>query len=269
VELLRAIDGPAQPKQLKAAASWGRSTAITLPQFANAYNAIAFANRRGQVLNVHVTTVWATVKLTGDNEVADANGSVLELIRKWAQRRGLPPAWVWTIERSTERGLHSHLLVHVPSVFMSGPHGFAKAYLRWVKIAAGTVPVQSRGVATKTVVVRSRAERDVDAQWRWLRYVMKGLGQDTVLRGRSNKLNALPASELAGIRCRPQGEMRIKRVGTSREIGEGARRAAGFVSALDKGITDASMLYTDEYLRAYDFEQQQAEMQEMLKTLNI
>jgi len=261
VDLMRAIHGAAEPEQLKAQASWGVTKSINDRQFKNAYNAVAFANRNGRVMNVHMTIAWSTVGIVADEELADLNEKFLERFRKWCDARELPRAWIFVLERSKERGLHSHILASVPrDGYADGKAGLTNWAKGCIKNLTGRVPLQKRGEKTKTIVVRHKDE-SVQLQWKWFRYVMKGLAPNLTRRDSEDRRKVRLLKNVAGVRARPQGTVTTKRVGSSRVIGAKAREAAGFKSELDNGATKARQLYTDLYIQRFEMDEELRRME--------
>ncbi len=53
----------------------------------------------------------------------------LEHSRKWLQRRGLPVAYVYTLENGKHKGIHVHLLLHIPKGYQVA---YKRAMRRWL-----------------------------------------------------------------------------------------------------------------------------------------
>lgn len=263
VDLLRAIHGAAEPEQLKAQISWGVTKSINDRQFDNAYEAVAFANRCGRIMNVHMTIAWSTVGVVDDDDVAEANKRFLELFGKWCDGRGLPRSWIYVAERSRVRGLHLHIVANVPrDGYSDGPRSLTKWAQGCIRTVTGRAPLQKRGAKEKTIVVRHK-EETLTTQWALFRYVMKGLAPDLTRRDSTDRRRVRLVKTVAGLRTKPQGRVTTKRVGTSRQLGASIRKAVGFESEWAKGrVTKASQLYTNLYILQF-------EMEEMIETMAV
>lgn len=58
----------------------------------------------------------------------------LEHTRKWLKRRGLPAAYLYTLENGKTKGIHVHLLLHVPN---NHYRIYKKAMVRWLTFEIG------------------------------------------------------------------------------------------------------------------------------------
>lgn len=205
----------------------GTSEFLTMDQFNLGYEAVAFANCLGLVMNTWITVAWETVGITNDFSVANADGGFRELLRKRItilnkqireagnEEKEFPVAWLWVLERSKKRGLHGHLLAHVPEV-----------HRKWIKMAVAecVITVAKRPLViepdTKTVVVKTRHDSAIGPQWKWFRYMMKGIipgykVQDPDQRNPPMSLREVMAMD----RMDPQGLIRTQRFGVSRALG--------------------------------------------------
>ncbi len=55
--------------------------------------------------------------------------SILEHSRKWLQRHGIPVAYIYVIEKGINKGIHVHLLIHIPAGFQVK---YKAALRRWL-----------------------------------------------------------------------------------------------------------------------------------------
>lgn len=248
----------------------GQTQTISGPNFRKAYNAVAFSNRIGAVMNVHLTIVWPTVISGGDLIFAKALRRFLELFRKWCGERELPCHWIYCWERGLRNGLHSHILAHIP-------HLFAYDFEKWARKALETVTGRKPALRVRrhsksdpphTLHIVHRRENDVRAQWHLFRYLMKGLGS-WLVDDVADRRRRQPLHEIAAIKRRGQGLIVTKRVGTSRAVGEGAQRAWGFKSAFDRGAVSSPQLYSDEDFRDSCEDRERQSLHEFFKRLPL
>jgi hypothetical protein len=54
---------------------------------------------------------------------------IMEYSRKWLQRRGLPVAYLYTLENGKIKGIHAHILIHIPAHYQVK---YTKALARWL-----------------------------------------------------------------------------------------------------------------------------------------
>jgi len=54
---------------------------------------------------------------------------ILEHSRKWLQRRGLPVAYIYVLENGKYKGIHTHILIHIPPNYQIE---YKKALKRWL-----------------------------------------------------------------------------------------------------------------------------------------
>lgn len=121
---------------------------------------------------------------------------ILDRSRKWLQYRGLSVAYVYVIENGKEKGIHGHLLIHIPAPYQSQ---YKQALKRWLPFEWN-----KRTVDVKTVKYPSYGQLSpLSRIYGLLRYMCKGLN---------------PKTPVKGIKPRPQGEIYGKRWGMSRRL---------------------------------------------------
>ncbi|MCJ2134035.1 hypothetical protein MKK69_08140 [Methylobacterium sp. J-026] len=259
--LHRAIHGHTERQHAQAWAGWGETKGVRAAQFLAVYQAVAFANYRGWVLNTFVSVTWSTVGVTSDVAAAAATKRFLDLCRRHLRGLGLTPAFVWVVERGDTFGLHLHLLLHVPEMYGHAfrnwiPKGFATA----TRMKPVAIPGRDGERGVKTLDLRrprvGETERQqVAEQWRVFRYLLKGLSPDLLVSAPDDRRAKLPAAQELGLSTRDQGIVTSKRVGVARELGTAAQTqhaaATGakpcFVT--DQGWREPDELYGDQYLQ--------------------
>ncbi|MFD2181734.1 hypothetical protein [Rhodoplanes azumiensis] len=277
--LQRAIFGWTKPEYQRTWEGRAGSTGISTADFQKAYNAVAFANRTGTVMNVHATLVWSTVGQTNGIATAKIAGLFLERFRKWSHERDLPCRWVHVLEISKKNGLHSHVLMHVPRVFELD-------FRKWVRRCIGTltgktpVPRVTPGLARKLHIAKPNhtanlevsAETDIRAQWEVFTYLMKGILPAAYARDADDRRKARPLLDVAGIPekyRRRQGEVLTKRVSVARDIDRASQARVGFRSAYDDGARDPGGLYVTDYLKSYERDREYEKMLQNIGQLEI
>ena len=269
-DLARAVRGWSKRRRQTAWEGRGHSEWIKGSDFQKAYT-VAFSNRAGAVMNVHMTIVWRTVLVGGDLVYAGALKKFLERFRKWCGERNIPCHWVFAWERGAKNGLHSHVLASVP-------HLFEAELQRWaqnaIKTVCGMPPVlkprrRKSGApkTTHTLNIVHRRDGDIRAQWELFRYPMKGISAHQFIGDLDNRHQHRRLSEIAAISCRPQGLVTMKRVGVSRAIDVAMQNKAGFVSALDRGAIKPEQLYTEECFRAFQRDEERRELDAMISAI--
>ena len=172
---------------------------IGLKAAENIVMAAGFADQLGLPLNRFVTVRWEGRQSIGT--IQTRQGLLIERMSKWLRYRNVPPAYLWVIENGLARGLHSHILIHVPSEHLKA---FKRKAPTWID---GTIDKSTVDVR------RTRYGHGLDRlnglKGR-LRYILKG-GDEQV-------------SRLISVDLKHQGTVAGKRSGTSQNIGVKARQ---------------------------------------------
>ena len=144
-----------------------RSTHVLKPgQARNLLEAFDHAAAIGNPLNTHVTVHWsATADMAA--RVPDRIQQLLERMRHWLQRRGVPVCHIWVQEPSARRYEngdvpHFHMLVHVPHLWRMAFDAMLPA---WVGGLGADNAVRIEGVQAQ--------------HWRWRIYLAKGVNPRT------------------------------------------------------------------------------------------
>lgn len=67
----------------------------------------------------------------------------LEHSRKWLKRRGLPIAYLYTLENGKDKGIHAHLLIHIPAGYQVA---YKKAMRGWLPFEVKTPRVKFKTI---------------------------------------------------------------------------------------------------------------------------
>lgn len=161
--------------------------------------AARFAYHLALPLNRFVTVDWESAECVG--RMQDIQGRFLERMGKWLRYRNVIPAYLWVIEDGRVKGLHSHILVHVPSEHLSD---FKRKVPAWV----------DDDIDQSTVDVRRTRYGDGPSRLSGikgrLRYILKGSDADV--------------SVLLNVNLKHQGTVVGKRCGTSQCLGAKSRQ---------------------------------------------
>lgn len=121
---------------------------------------------------------------------------ILEHSRKWLQRRGLPVAYLYTLENGKYKGIHAHLLIHIPPTYQVA---YKKALRRWLPFKM-TMP----HVNFKTISYPDFGKlHPLNGIYGKLRYMCKGIA---------------PNDPIRDINPKPQGKIYGKRYGISQLV---------------------------------------------------
>lgn len=174
---------------------------ITQAQARNLFEAIEFAYGLGLPLNRLTTILWQEADVVG--RIQDAQARLLERMRKWMQYRGAQPAFVWVVENGREMGLHTHILLHVPSEHLAA----------WKRMLPVWVDgdVQRKTIHVKTIPYPKGPKAGLNSVKGVRKYLAKGISSQSAAN--------------FGIVPQEQGSVVGKRVGTSQNLGPAARSA--------------------------------------------
>ncbi|WP_380789379.1 hypothetical protein [Sphingobium xenophagum] len=214
-----AIYGTSKLDFLRTWAKWGVSWSLRWRQFVKGYEAIAFANCLGLVLDSAIHITWSLQGIHSDLAVADRQKAFLDAIRRWFERHDEPAAFYWVLERGSRRGLHSHIALRIPPHLTAEFHTYANATL--ARIVKGPL-VHRQG--ERTMLIQPRRGRDIVAQWKLFAYLMKGLDSSLIFLNRANPAASPRVSNWTFINFKPQGEISVKRMGVSRILDDATRR---------------------------------------------
>lgn len=121
---------------------------------------------------------------------------ILERTRKWLQHRGLPVAYVYVIEKAKIKGIHVHILIHIPAGYQ---RDYKRALRRWLPFEWNRKAVDVRRVNHPDYGNLS----PLNSIYGFLRYMCKGID---------------PATPVRGIEPRFQGEIHGQRWGVSTSL---------------------------------------------------
>lgn len=184
---------------------------ITPLQAINLLNAFEFARLIDCPLNTHVTIRWS---YTGD---ADRRKQVRDFTNRlyhWLLNNEIPPAFVYVNEVGEDCGLHTHILVHIPT---EKKLSFRQICGKW-----------NKKVHPRFIFV-TKLNHGIS-------YLLKGIDPSAIViyENQNVILTENLTERFYGYHCDPQGTIEFKRVGMSRSIDKLARSKADFIPAYSK-----------------------------------
>jgi hypothetical protein len=208
---------------------------LSAGDFLRLYDAVAFANTRGWVMNVELTMTFHVP----DNEALATFQDFMKRYRSWCGYKGIPCVAIYVWERPTSAPLHVHMQMFIPNEW----HYAAKIWLP---------KMGQKGIASYKLRVRRTAS--VTNQWAWFRYLSKGLNPRLVDPASQTTL----AAHLR-LKIRPQGLIGFRRSGRTKAISSGCQKAAidrrefHFLGLLNWIAVDANEWWSDCWIRQYNF----------------
>ena len=161
---------------------------ITPRQLKIAHAAVEIANYHGLLMNVELTITPNAVGLSKADEVDAIQRQFFKKFGGMCRRWGISPRYNVVFEWGIRRGYHFHAAIALP------PDTIGK-FRRWIKPAV--FHLLSDGQPTSGLVfVKVRAKPTLDSQWRWFRYMMKGLDPEAVNRERRRVADVVGISKL-------------------------------------------------------------------------
>lgn len=198
------------------------SHGITYSEFCDAYEAFAFANCCGVVLDTRVDVTWSTIGLVSEAMVARAHRAFLELLGVRLGQMTVSLTYVAVHEVGTTRDLHTHYTMFVPP-------GLAKPFERICATSLAAAAKRTLNLArdSRTLNV-DVGEQSVSSQWSRFRYVMKGVSPNAALPAAAGEPVSIPLWQFAelGDHFGFQGHIAMPRVEISSSLAAVRRAAA-------------------------------------------
>lgn len=238
VQLLKAVVGHS-PEAFDQTIQAGEFLHITAEECIDVYNAIAFANALGRILNTHISITWSTVGLADDAQIQAATARLLHSLEATCAQHNFPVAWVSVMERGKKRGLHTHIL-------MSCRTEWIDQLSIWLRESVASIAHLKPliGTAGETVSVKANEERNTNIQWSIFRYLMKGMDPAATHKFATG---IRPLAETLGIALKDQGAFVGKRVRIAGLLAAPERTRRGYSSFLDEGCASPFKLYSSIY----------------------
>ncbi len=126
----------------------------------------------GTPLNRFITIHLQTAKLNPQKFIV----GLMEHTRKWLQRRNLPHAYVWVLENGQFKGVHVHIIMHIPTGYQIT---YKKALKKWLPFA-----LKKPDVDIKTIgYPRWGLLHEKSKIYGLLKYICKGIEAQERLNG--------------------------------------------------------------------------------------
>lgn len=193
---------------------------ISRKQALNLIEAMRFAEGIGIPLNTFVTIAFKGSSIyPGDGPPTQAQtracrAAALATVTRLAAAHGFSTAYAWALERVTGRGLHVHMLCHLPA---QAHEQLRDALAQRIKRTFGW-DSQAGNWHFKPLEIAPECLEGLDPA-RKLLYLLKGLDPEVSTYRRNMTKGFLDQ--------KPQGRIYGKRVGVSRNIDQSARRQSG------------------------------------------
>lgn len=101
---------------------------------------------------------------------------ILEKSRKWLKRRGLPVAYIYVLENGKIKGIHAHILLHIPTHYQIA---YKRALRKWIPFEW----TRTR-IVIRTIKYPHYGElAPLNSIYGTLRYMCKGLNPQAPIRG--------------------------------------------------------------------------------------
>lgn len=193
-----------------------RAASLSLDQVRDLVNAVAFADASGCALNATLAVTWPLSALFSEPKWSELQTALLDRLTRHLRRRGVETAFVWTRERQTGTGAHTHIMLHLgrkPTAVCEDLLAYIERKFRFeadgLKIEMGEYGMFSRNMRAGALLYLTKAIDHKDFRYS---------GRETQNIG-----------HLLGIRHRgTQGIIKIKRAGASQNIAAAARKRAGW-----------------------------------------
>ncbi len=223
---------------------------ITVAQFAELYAAAEFAAHWNLWLDVSVTVTWGLLGVQDEVQMQAAFGGFMKCLRAWLAERHIPQAWIFTHERGRNRGLHTHLAIHIPGARRANEKPvWRREFRTWV--LAWARRFADRPVPRSTRVRDNGGRLEPILHWLNFHYQVKGYDRQAVVQSARNSPSGQDVllGDLVAFDWRNPGPMACKRVGVAQHLGP-AQRGLGYPPDLacvmrSQGIPDITISQPD------------------------
>lgn len=192
---------------------------LSLDQVGNLTNALVFADTLRLSLSVQITVAWDLMPGFQPGDWSACQTALVKVMALWLRRRDIEPAYAWTREVSASQWCHTHFQIHLPK------RNTAYLAVDLVKHLGKAFRFLPGGIEARfgTFGMWTPAMRAGD-----FIYLLKGMDHRDIRYLSPAEPPQNIGAEL-GIKHRgTQGEVSIKRAGTSQNLGKAARSAANW-----------------------------------------
>lgn len=169
---------------------------LTAKQVNDLFTLTREAHTGKRALNRFITIHLKDIKDLKIKTAQNLVSNIMEKTRKWLQRNGFDHAHIWVLENGDVKGIHAHILVHIPNHHI---HEYKRLLKKWLSLKATDNTLDIKPITYPQwgqLGTRSRV-------YGVLRYMCKGLD---------------PKTPTQGIRPEYQGEIIGRRCGHSQLI---------------------------------------------------
>jgi hypothetical protein len=188
---------------------------LDFEQVANLVNAVAYAKDSGNQLTVAMTLLWphvAEFREFGEARLSSLTTRLLDRLSRWLRRHAnIELHAIWTRERGYNKGHHINIMANIPVRLLP------KLGLHLTK----SFEISERGLHFEYGTFGLKA---LPMQMGNLRYICKSLDHNAFVYRGWETYNIADILEIRHVGT--DGPIRIKRAGTTQNLGRKARRAA-------------------------------------------
>lgn len=205
---------------------------LTGEQAERLFNSAAFCIAgHGKTFDLHGSVSWQYAGITDPIKAAAIFTKLNNRLTKRLNRNfGMNRLSVYAHESGHTHGFHTHFLLHT---------GEAWADLQsWLPKNLESLCKQPLAENALHLVHRTnhRQRNKIFLHWAWLRYLLKGIPPDLMVRDMDDKRRLKPVRNIFRLRPRPAGFVPCRRrAGVSEALSKTAQAEAGFVSPFTQG----------------------------------
>jgi hypothetical protein len=221
LDLIRTGPLAGQPKLARRPTD--RTRAIALEQLKELCNAFTFTESAYLPLNGGLVIIWRHSLLYDWTNWSPLQTTLFSYSIKFLRRLGLETRFIWTRERASGNGAHTHVLIYLGESPMPVFKALRNELMRKFGFTADGLYPSMGDFGMRTREMRAGH----------LRYILKAFDPNT-FRYTGIGAETQKLADVLGIQDRePQGIIGMKRCGTSQNIGVSARRTAGWQEIAD------------------------------------
>lgn len=160
---------------------------LTENQVNDLFRAAKVAHETNRELNRFITIHLKDLKnILAQNLVSN----IMEKTRKWLQRKGFEHAHIWVLENGDVKGIHAHILLHIPNHYI---HQYKRQLKKWLPME-----IAESGLDIKKVKYPEWGQLGQrSCVYGALKYMCKGINPKTPTRG----IKPIYQGEIMGRRC--------------------------------------------------------------------
>lgn len=200
-----------------------RSRYLTIDQITEAANAYSYASYFSLPINAQLTIAWRHSPLFNETEWPQFQTKLLDKLTRYLKHRKIKIAFVWSRERETGKGPHTHIAIHLGRRPIQIAPGLRSYLTDAFDLGTEGVNIVMGQYGANTPSMRAGIMRYLLKGMDHTAFRYTGIGADT-----ENIANKIGIGHRGG-----QGIIKIKRVGASQSISRSARKRAGWTDVRD------------------------------------